>query len=164
MEVDLQNISELALSKLKVNRKYLQKLKKSNPKHLDSMMQTLHEKEFEKRNCLDCANCCKTTGPLWTEKDITRVAKHFKMKPQEFEEKYLYRDEEDDLVLQQLPCTFLMADNTCLIYDIRPKACANYPHTDHRSFHKIGHITLKNVAICPAAFNILERLKEKLPL
>ena len=71
----------------------------------------MHETEFKRTNCLDCANCCKTTGPLFTDKDIERVAKHFKMKPQPFIDQFLRVDEDNDYVLQSVPCTFLGADN-----------------------------------------------------
>jgi Fe-S-cluster containining protein len=113
---------------------------------------------------LDCANCCKTTGPLFTSADIERIAKHLKQKPQQFIDQYLRIDEDHDYVLQSVPCTFLGADNACFIYDVRPKACREFPHTDRKKFQQISDLTLKNVAICPAAFNILEEMKKKLPL
>ena len=75
-------------------------------------------------------------------------------------ERYLQTDEENDQVLQQLPCTFLDTDNQCTIYEVRPKACREFPHTDRKKFHQIDGLTLKNVAICPAAFNIVETMKK----
>ena len=50
--------------------KYFQRLKKRTPKTLDLTMRDLHDKEFEKTDCLTCANCCKTSSPIFTEKDI----------------------------------------------------------------------------------------------
>lgn len=141
------------------NKKFFVKLKKKTPKNLDYMMQELHETEFKRTDCLTCANCCKTTGPLFTNGDVARIAKHFRMKPQKFIDTYLKIDEENDCVLQQVPCTFLGADNYCSIYDVRPKACREFPHTDRKKFQQISELTLKNVAICPAAFNIVEEMK-----
>jgi len=46
---------------------------------------------------------------------------------------------------------------------VRPKACREFPHTDRKKFQQISHLTLKNVAICPAAFNIVEEMKRRLP-
>jgi hypothetical protein len=87
------------------------------------------------------------------------------MKEVNFISQYLQRDEDDFMVLQQAPCSFLDEnDNTCTIYDVRPKACAEYPHTNRKKFIQITNLTLKNVEICPAAFNIVEELKKKLPL
>ena len=125
-------------------------------------MVELHEDEFSRTDCLTCANCCKTTGPLFTQKDIERIAKHFRMKPGEFIDSYLRLDEENDFVLQQVPCPFLGADNYCSIYEKRPKACREYPHTDRKDFHKISSITIRNTAVCPAAYNIVEEMKKRL--
>lgn len=124
-------------------------------------MQELHDAEFERTDCLKCANCCKTTGPLFTNTDIERIAKHFRQKPQVFIEHHLRIDEDNDYVLQEVPCTFLGADNYCSIYDVRPKACREFPHTDRKKFQQISQLTLKNVAVCPAAFNIVEAMKDR---
>jgi len=163
MDEVLKNLPKQAKDKHKENKKFFSKLKKKPPKHLDVLMQELHDDEFERTDCLTCANCCKTTGPLFTDKDVKRISKFFKMKPQAFVETYLRVDEEQDYVLQQVPCIFLGDDNKCSIYDVRPKACAEFPHTDRRKFQQISHLTLKNVAICPAAFNIVEKMKKRLP-
>jgi Fe-S-cluster containining protein len=86
------------------------------------------------------------------------------MKPSNFIADYLRIDEDNDYVLQSVPCDFLGADNYCSIYDVRPKACREFPHTDRKKFHQISHLTLKNVAICPAAFNIVELMKKSIAL
>lgn len=162
MQDYINNLPKLAKDKHKENAAFFKKLKKKPPKQLDYIMQDLHEAEFERTDCLDCANCCKTTGPLFTDKDITRIAKHFKMKPHQFTEQFLRLDEENDYVLQSVPCTFLGADNYCYIYEVRPKACREFPHTDRKKFQQISNLTLKNVAICPAAFNIVEAMKARI--
>ena len=158
----LKNLPKLAKDKHKENKSFFARLKKKAPKQLDYLMQELHEAEFNRTDCLTCANCCKTTGPLFTDKDISRIAKHFRMKPQQFTAQYLKLDEESDYVLQSVPCTFLGADNYCSIYDVRPKACCEFPHTDRKKFQQISDLTLKNVAICPAAFNIVEAMKKRI--
>jgi Fe-S-cluster containining protein len=163
MDEVLKQLSLKAKEKHIENKKFFTKLKKKPPKNLDFVMQELHDDEFQKTDCLTCANCCKTTGPLFTNNDVTRISKHFRMKPQRFIEQYLRLDEDNDCVLQQVPCTFLGSDNYCSIYDVRPKACREFPHTDRKKFHQISQLTLKNVAICPAAFNIVEAMKKKLP-
>jgi len=162
MEEILKNLPEKAKDKHKENKKFFAKLRKKPPKDLDRQMQEMHEEEFSRTNCLDCANCCKTTGPLFTNKDIERISKHLKLKPQQFIEQYLRIDEDKDYVLQEVPCTFLAADNYCLIYDVRPKACREFPHTDRKDFHKISTLTLKNTANCPAAYNIVEEMKRRI--
>ena len=165
MEDFLKELPKLAKDKLVENKKYFQKLKKRTPKNLDLIMQDLHEKEFEKTDCLTCGNCCKTTSPIFTNKDVERISKHFRMKVLDFTTQYLVRDADDFLVLKTAPCSFLdLNDNTCSIYDVRPKACSEYPHTDRRKFIQITDLTLVNTSICPAAYNIIEALKVKLPV
>ncbi|MCJ7758319.1 MAG: YkgJ family cysteine cluster protein [Gillisia sp.] len=158
----LKDLPKKAKDKQKENKKFFAKLRKRPPRHLDVQMQELHTEEFAQTNCLDCANCCKTTGPLFTNRDIERISKHFKLKSGVFIDTYLRVDEDNDHVLQQVPCTFLGEDNYCSIYDVRPKACREYPHTDRKDFHKISDLTIKNTSICPAAYNIVEKMKLRL--
>lgn len=162
MDQVLKALPRLAKDKHNENKKFFARLKKKPPKKLDYLMQELHEDEFSRTDCLQCANCCKTTGPLFTNKDITRIAKHFKMKEQTFISLYLRVDEDNDYVLQSVPCHFLGADNYCSIYEVRPKACREFPHTDRKKFQQISNLTLKNVAICPAAYNIVEEMKKRI--
>lgn len=165
MEQFLKDLPGLSKDKLAESKKYFDKLKKRTPKNLDLVMQELHDAEFENTDCLTCANCCKTTSPIFTEKDIQRIAKHFKIKEFDFISQYLVRDKDDFYVLKTAPCTFLdLNDNTCSIYDVRPKACKEYPHTNRRKFIQIANLTLKNTEICPATFNIVEALKRKMPV
>ncbi len=164
MEELLNNLPQLAKDKHKEHKAYFKKLKRKPPKDLDYKMQDLHDEEFAQTDCLKCANCCKTTGPLFTARDITRISKHFKMKEAQFIDTYLRLDEENDYVLQEVPCSFLGADNYCMIYEVRPKACAEFPHTDRKKFQQISNLTLKNVAICPAAYNIVEKMRERIPM
>lgn len=164
MEAFLNELPELAKENYLENKKYFAKLKKRTPKRLDLIMQDLHDKEFKKTDCLTCGNCCKTTSPIFTDKDVQRISKHLKMKEVHFISQFLDRDTDDFHVLKTSPCTFLdLNDNSCFIYDVRPKACKEYPHTNRRKFIQITDLALTNTAICPAVFNIVEALKMKLP-
>lgn len=157
--MDLEKHRALVQQKRKENKKFFHQLKREKPKVLDRKMHQLHEEVFACTDCLECANCCSTTGPLFTDKDISRIAKHLRVKPSEFVERYLRIDEDNDYVLQSVPCTFLGDDNRCSIYDVRPKACREFPHTDRIKQHQILNLTQKNVAVCPAVYHIVEKLK-----
>ena len=109
---------------------------------------------------MQCANCCKTTSPIFYERDIDRLAKRLRIRPSEFIEKYLHIDEDKDYVLNKAPCVFLDSENYCLVYEDRPTACREYPHTDRKRIHQILDITLNNTFICPAVNEIVEKLKE----
>ena len=160
--MNLEFYKSQALLKQKEHKKFLESLRKKPPKNLDYTVQETHNEVFEKIDCLQCANCCKTTGPLFTPKDVERIAKHLKMKVADFEDKFLRTDEDQDQVLQDLPCWFLNEDNSCSIYDIRPKACREFPHTDRKKIYQINNLTIQNTVVCPAAFEFVERLQKNL--
>ena len=164
MENRLNELARLSQEKIAENKKYFNKLKKKPRKRLDLMVHELHDEEFSRTDCLDCGNCCKTTSPIFTDKDISRISKELRMKVPNFVNQYLRRDEDDFMVLKEAPCPFLGSDNSCFIYESRPKACREYPHTDRKKFIQITHLTIKNTEICPAVFNIVENLKKWLPL
>lgn len=160
----LQHLRQRARDEKKANRKYFNKLAQRKPRELDATVAGLHEAVFEQTDCLQCANCCKTTSPIFRDKDIERIAAHFRIRPGELVEKHLHIDAEGDYVLNVQPCPFLGPDNYCSIYDVRPKACREYPHTDRKNFYQILDLTLKNTTICPAAFEVVKRLREALPI
>lgn len=160
--MDVDFYKKQAQLKQKDHRKFLDGLKKKPPKNLDYLVVEKHEETFREIDCLGCANCCKTTGPLYVEKDIERISKHLRMKPADFEAKFLRVDEDQDKILQNLPCFFLNDDNTCSIYDVRPKACREYPHTDRKKIYQINNLTIQNTLICPATYVFVEKLKKVL--
>jgi Fe-S-cluster containining protein len=162
MEKKLVQLKSLAKKNKKANQKFLQQLKRKNDREIDHIIHDMHEEVFSCTDCLKCANCCKTTGPLFTNKDIERISKHLRLKPQAFIEQYLRIDEDNDYVLQQVPCAFLGEDNYCSIYDHRPKACREFPHTDRVKQSQLFTLILKNTEVCPAVYDIVEKLKEKL--
>jgi Fe-S-cluster containining protein len=141
-------------------RKLFERIKKKKPRDLDAQVHSLHNKIFARIDCLDCANCCSTTSPIFRDIDIKRLAKHLKMKENNFISSYLKMDEESDYVLQKSPCSFLGNDNKCSVYEHRPLACREYPHTDRKNMIQILGITEKNTLVCPAVATIIEELKK----
>jgi len=145
------------------NKKFLAQLKRKDPRKVDGAFHALHQEVFEETDCLKCANCCKTTSPIFYQHDIDRLAKALRMKPGDFIEKFLHVDEDRDYVLRSAPCPFLDGENYCSVYADRPKACREYPHTDRKKMVQITELTLRNTMVCPAVFEIVERLK-KIPI
>ncbi|QHT71199.1 YkgJ family cysteine cluster protein [Rhodocytophaga rosea] len=160
MQIDISGLHQLASQASASTKKLFKKLKQRTPANLDQQVEQFHEEVFSYTDCLTCANCCKTTSPVFTSKDIERIARHLRLKPGQFIHQYLHIDEEGDYVLNTAPCPFLHADHTCQIYEQRPSACQQYPHTNRKKFHQILDLTVCNTYICPAAFQIVEKLKK----
>ena len=118
MNDQLKNLPEQARLNQKRFKKLVQKIKKRPPKNFDYVMNDIHNEVFNRIDCLACANCCKTTSPIVTEKDIDRIAKFLRLKPAEFIDKYLKKDTDGLWMMQQTPCVFLDADNYCMIYEV----------------------------------------------
>ncbi|MBA3902021.1 MAG: YkgJ family cysteine cluster protein [Bacteroidetes bacterium] len=158
--MDISKLPALAQKAEQANKKISEKLKKCKPKNLDDVAQGLHNKAFEEIDCLKCANCCKTTSPIFYQRDIEKLSKYLKLKPSQFIEKYLHVDEDKDYVLNSTPCPFLDGENYCMVYNARPTACSEYPHTNRKRFYQLLNLTVKNTHICPAAYKVFEGLKE----
>ena len=137
---------------------FFKKLKRKNGKEVDGLFHARHEKVFQQIDCLNCANCCKTTSPIFRDADISRLAKHLKMKPARFVENYLHEDEEGDYVLNVAPCPFLGLDNRCAVYDHRPQACREYPHTNRKKMQQLLKLTALNTQVCPAVSRIVKEM------
>ncbi len=143
------------------NKKLMEKLVKRKPKTLDKIVHQLHEDIFDKVDCLECAKCCGSLGPMLFESDIDRMASTLKIKASKFKDDYIRIDEDGDYVFKSMPCPFLCNDNLCMIYTSRPKACREYPHTDRKRFYQISRKTYYNAKTCPAVYWIVEQLKKE---
>ncbi len=156
------NVQKLAHDTRAENERFFKKLKKKPPGNLDEMVHELHDEAFESFDCLTCANCCSSISPMITDKDVERLSKPLKLKPSQVIAQYMHLDEDHDFVFNNAPCPFLMPDNYCSVYECRPKACREYPHTDRRRFSQLLSLTLKNCEICPIVFRVVEGLKAKI--
>jgi Fe-S-cluster containining protein len=61
-------------------------------------------------------------------------------------------------VFTSAPCPFLGADNACLVYEERPKACREYPHTNRKNMLGILDLSLTNTLVCPAVHKIFSEI------
>ena len=136
-------------------------INKINRKKLDDLFHTEHDLAFQKIDCLKCANCCKTTSPIFRESDIKKLSKRFKIKTHEFIAEYLKLDTDEDYVLRTAPCPFLWNDNTCGVYEDRPLACKEYPHTDRKNMYQVLDLAQKNLDVCPAVCKIIDEITLK---
>ncbi len=159
-EVFLDNWHKQSAANQKKYKNWLQRVQRNK---VLKKLPALHEEAFRHIDCLSCAQCCKNYSPRFKTPDIKRISKHLKMKESLFIDTYLTLDVEGDYVVKQTPCPFLVENNACSIYEIRPSDCARFPYTDEDVLLKRVNITLKNSEFCPAVFYVLEKLtNEKL--
>ncbi|MCD8043656.1 MAG: YkgJ family cysteine cluster protein [Tannerellaceae bacterium] len=159
--MDLTSLPERAKKTEKESKLFFKAIKKNRLRDLDDTIHAIHQEVFDEIDCLACANCCRSLGPRITDRDIEKMASALRIKPHEVVQRYLRIDEDKDYVFKEMPCPFICHDNYCSIYEDRPKACREYPHTDRKKFFQIQALTIRNAATCPAVFEILERLKRE---
>lgn len=160
--MDVAKWIEQGKAEKEVYQKWVKKAAKSNKNNLDNTFHSFHDQVFRKLDCLECANCCKTTSPIFRDVDIKRISKRLKLSEQHFIKNYLRIDEDNDYVLQSSPCAFLGADNKCDIYEDRPLACREYPHTNRKNMYQILDLTRKNMEVCPAVVQIVQNVAKKI--
>ena len=141
---------------LKFVKSIFKKLQSQKKVHKEA--QQIHEEVFEEIDCLECANCCTTIPPIISKRDEKRIAAHLNISTEKFKNTYIRVDEDGDAVLNSIPCTFLEEDNKCRIYEVRPTACRQYPHTGEMEFYKNLSLHKRNVKYCPALLEIVTRL------
>lgn len=122
----------------------------------------VHDEVFSRTDCLACGNCCKSAPPIVKQSDIKRIARFLNTSPKQFKRKYVIEDFNGELSFDRIPCTFLGEDNVCTIYEVRPDACRDYPHTRSGKFTERLRIHEKNISICPAVEEIITIMEAKL--
>lgn len=154
----LRELPSRARGKRKQFQEAVRELRRLRAGELERRMNDLHDWAFSQVDCLDCGNCCRALGPRLIDRDITRLAKTLGVKTASVHSDYLRMDEDGDLVFRSMPCPFLGEDNFCAVYSQRPKACAEYPHTDGRQVRGRLDQLIKNSSYCPAVYLILDRI------
>ncbi|KAA3640974.1 MAG: YkgJ family cysteine cluster protein [Bacteroidetes bacterium] len=160
----IQQWNNKKASTKKKHKKFVNQLRQLHGKHLDRWAEGMHNEVFRSIDCMDCANCCSSIPAMINEEDIARIAKHLKLSTEEFNAQYVTKDDDGDTVLNSTPCVFLEEDNSCSIYEIRPKACREYPHTNNFEFSQNLTVHAANSMYCPAVYHILDRMMKNFPV
>ncbi len=161
--MDLNEFKRKAARNKKSLTGFLQKLDEIVPEDMPKLVNEVDATVWRDVNCLKCANCCKTMTPTYNRADIIRIANHLEMKPKEFVEKWLYKEEESgDWVNKTQPCQFLnLKNNKCSIYEVRPKDCKEFPHHNKKPFDAYTETFVGNINRCPATNLLVTRLKKR---
>jgi uncharacterized protein len=144
-------------------RNFLTRLEKKAPRGVQQVAAEADKGAWQRTDCLDCANCCKTMSPTYTSKDIRRISAHLGMSEKAFREKWLYKDKTGDWMNVKQPCQFLdLKTNLCNIYEVRPLDCAGFPHHHKKMNTDYMHMYKQNIEYCPATYRMVEGLMERL--
>jgi Fe-S-cluster containining protein len=146
------------------NFRFLRSLKMvPNPERIDRLAAGLHEEAFERIDCTRCAHCCKTMRPAVSTADIQRIAAHLTLTRKAFIETYLASNEDETgYRMNAAPCPFLGADDHCTIYEVRPRTCREFPHTDKKDFTSRTYLHAGNAQNCPAVYYIVKKMRQLL--
>jgi Fe-S-cluster containining protein len=115
-------------------------------------------------DCTSCANCCRYSIVLVNESEISAIAGYLGTTSEQVKALYTVPDPENpaERILQnnENGCVFLDG-NLCLIYEARPKACRDFPHTSI-GLHSLGarlSSMCRWAPLCPIIYNALEAYK-----
>ncbi|MDP4264156.1 MAG: YkgJ family cysteine cluster protein [Bacteroidota bacterium] len=145
-------------------RRFLTRLEKERPRGLDGLAALAEKEVWSEVDCRSCANCCKTMTPVYSSKDIRRIAAHQGMTAAAFKKKWLRKEKNTgDWLNKTTPCQFLDAGtNECTIYEVRPADCAGFPHLSKKRMTDYMHVHKQNIDLCPATFKLVEKMMERL--
>jgi Fe-S-cluster containining protein len=131
------------------------------PNELFQILATEVQRHFP---CTACANCCRESVVPVGEAEIEAIARHLGTAPDVVAGLYTARDPDAPasriLASSGGACVFLDR-NVCLIYQVRPKTCRDFPHVAVGS-HSLGSrpsSLARWAAHCPIVFNALEDYK-----
>lgn len=163
IETDPARVEKLAAQRRESNWAFRRFLKESDiaSSRIDSSVRDLYAEVSGQIDCKKCANCCKKMSPCMTRADIRRLANRLGLRVASFKDRFLRQDEGGEgLILKSLPCPFLR-DNTCTVYDIRPRDCRLFPNLHKRGFvfRLIGMVHI--CSVCPIVFGVFEGLKRR---
>jgi Fe-S-cluster containining protein len=162
-EMNVPALIRRAHQKKKKLALFLKKLRKKDPKNIQSLVKQADTEMWAGTDCLACANCCKTMTPTFKKSEIMRIAERVGMTYQKYFDKYLKVDEDNgDIVNQNTPCQHLGKDNKCKVYDIRPHDCRTFPHHVRKDFwYQVEEKTyVNNLPRCPATLRFVENLEK----
>jgi len=82
--------------------------------------------------CTGCGNCCRNHGDYnyvyLTDRDVAAIADHLGLTPGRFVAEHCRIEDGWVTLRMDAPaCEFLLPDNRCAIYPVRPKQCATWP-------------------------------------
>ena len=157
--VDLDFIKNKALELEAENLEFQDFLRNLDSLSLDKAVFELSETISPKIACTDCGNCCKSLMVNIDEEEANNLSSHLGQSRAEFDEKYLDKGESGRMVVNAIPCHFLVG-NSCSVYEHRFAGCKEFPAFHVPDFNKRLFTTYMHYDRCPIIFNVIETLKK----
>jgi Fe-S-cluster containining protein len=161
---DLVQIKTLGEKRQEENLRFRRFMKSRD--HSDRILRRIAEGIQEQIDCRQCANCCRVATARVTERDVDRLARHFRVKPERIMADYVVGSDEEGFILKRRPegdCVFLDG-NDCSVYDARPDVCQRYPHLVRGNGSIASRMweMVDRAGVCPIVYNTLEAFKAEL--
>ncbi len=160
MLTDLVEIGRLGKKKREENLRFRRHLKTHGLN--ERRFRRMAEEIEEQIDCTVCANCCKVATARLAKRDVERLARHLRVKPQVFLSDYSETSPEEGLILRRTAAGCVFLDGTaCTVYDERPASCRDFPHLVRGagSFVSRMWVMPDRACYCPIVYNALEAYK-----
>lgn len=160
---DLVQIRTLGEKKRPENERFRRHLKSRD--HSDRILRRIAEEIEAEIDCTACANCCRVATAKITDRDVERLAKHFRMKPQQVLNEFCQESDEEGVILkrsEETGCVFL-SGNECSVYEARPESCQRFPHLVRGNGSIVSRMweMVDRACYCPIVYNSLEAFKQE---
>ena len=160
MITDLVQIKRLGEKQREENFGFRAWMKRHN--FVERRFKAIAQQTEEEIDCTACANCCRVATTQVTERDVERLAKHFRISVTQFLRDYTVESAEEGRILKRTEtgCVFLEG-NLCSVYEARPNTCELFPHLvkgNGSLVSRMWHMPDRAV-YCPIVYNTLERFK-----
>ncbi|MDF7826654.1 YkgJ family cysteine cluster protein [Pontiellaceae bacterium B12227] len=158
---DLEVIEKVAKEREDENWRFRSYLKGYDTDEVDAIIHRLYEEIAPQIDCQACGNCCRAMHPILKDGDVEHLSAHLGISDDELTKQYLAEDDDGDTTFNAKPCPFL-EDNSCSVYEARPKDCRSYPHLHKKDIVCRLMGVVFNCSVCPIVFNVYEQMKQEL--
>jgi Fe-S-cluster containining protein len=160
---DLVQIRILGEKKRPENERFRRHLKVHD--HSERRLRRIAEEIEEQIDCTVCANCCRVATVRVSERDIERLAKHFRITRARFLAEYTVESDDEGRILRRTDadgCVFLEG-TACAVYDARPETCSRFPHLVRGNGSIASRMWqfIDRACYCPIVYNALEVFKQE---
>jgi Fe-S-cluster containining protein len=121
----------------------------------------LKEDILAKFECQKSGNCCRREGVVYaTVPEMKAMADFLGINLGDFIQRFTQRKDGWYMIASPThrPTCFLTPENTCSVYQFRPKACKTYPHWP--SIWMSEEDILTELALCPGLKKAFEKATE----